>query len=326
MPPGEEIGSASAAASSLRLAQVGSFHVGGRHIRITGQPVRDVAFTASASTRYDPNGLFHIEQAYVQYFIPEEIRFDLPLVLLHGGGFSGSMWERTPDGREGWLQAFLRQGFAVHVIDNVERGRAGWSPFPGVWPDAPIMRSAEEAWTLFRFGPDATRGLPFEGLRFPLAHMTELLMQGVPRWLGNNDLAVAALQAVLQRIGPCVLLAHSHGAEVALRAACAEPDRVRAVVADEPSGFAAPLTAGNVAGRQHLFVYGDYISSSELWVGLVQRAEAFCRDVASSGGATTWWSLPAEGIHGNSHMLMMDDNSSRIAHGIADWLINTRIA
>lgn len=326
MPTGEELARGHAG-SSLRLARVGSFHVGGRNIRITGQPTRDVAFTASAAVRYDPNGLFHIEQAYVQYFVPEDIRFGLPLVLLHGGGFSGTMWERTPDDREGWLQAFLRRGFVVNVVDNVERGRAGWCPFPEAWPEAPILRSAQEAWTLFRFGSPFSesdlpaQGLPFEGLRFPIARVAELLMQGVPRWPGNNDIAVAGLRAVLERVGPCVLLAHSHGAEIAFRAASAAPDMVRAVIAIEPSGFATGLTEGSVAGRSHLFIYGDYISTSPLWVGLVDRAKAFCQDVESTGGDVTWWSLPDLDIRGNSHMLMMDDNSDLIAHRIADWLL-----
>src|SRR5690606_36645472 len=127
----------------VELADFGSFFAGGRPVRIAGEPTRTVAFTRTASLPYDPNGHYHFEQAYVQYFIPARRRQPLPLVLLHGGGMSGAMWETTPDGRPGWLQHFLALGHAVYVVDNVERGRAGWAPFDSVWPERPIIRSAE---------------------------------------------------------------------------------------------------------------------------------------------------------------------------------------
>ena len=55
----------------------------------------------------------------------------------------GSTWETTPDGRPGWINLLLAQGYEVHVLDNVERGRSGFAP--GLWRDDPILRSQEEA-------------------------------------------------------------------------------------------------------------------------------------------------------------------------------------
>jgi len=34
---------------------------------------------------------------------------------------TGVTWETTPDGREGWLNYFLRKGWAVYNSDAVER-------------------------------------------------------------------------------------------------------------------------------------------------------------------------------------------------------------
>ena len=51
------------------------------------------------------------------------------------------------------VSAFVRAGFATYVIDNVERGRAGFCSTPGEWPGQPIQRTLQEAWTVFRFGP-----------------------------------------------------------------------------------------------------------------------------------------------------------------------------
>jgi len=42
-----------------------------------------------APTKIDPNGVYQVEQAYVQYFIPARQRGKLPLLMWHGGGLSG---------------------------------------------------------------------------------------------------------------------------------------------------------------------------------------------------------------------------------------------
>ena len=304
------------------VAEFGSFYAGGRQIHIEGEPVRSIAFTQTASYDYNPNGLFHIEQAYVQYFIPVEQRVGIPLVLLHGGGMTGAMWEHTPDGRAGGVQAFVEQGFAVYVVDNVERGRAGWAPFPGVWPDTPIIRSAQEAWSLFRFGHanDFQARRPFKEQRFPVEHLDAFICEAVPRWLSNNDTAVTTLCAALDRIGPCLLLAHSHGGEVAFRAAAQRPGLVQGMVAVEPSGFGSSLEASTLNGKSCLFVYGDYLDATPTWQGLRRKGAEFKNTLDEMGAATEWWELAEMGIRGNSHMLMMDNNSDEIALRIGDWL------
>jgi pimeloyl-ACP methyl ester carboxylesterase len=305
----------------LKIARVGSFYAGGRQIEVAGRDAQTIAFTRSTSFTYDPNGLYHVEQAYVQYFIPERLVSPLPIVLLHGGGFSGAMWETTPDGRAGWLQILLTHGFAVYVVDNVERGRAGWCAVPGIWSGAPIVRSAQEAWSLFRFGQAdhfADR-LPFPGQRFPTAYMDELIKGHVPRWLTTSDAAVSTFEAVLQRIGPCCVVAHSHGAEVAFRAAARHPDIVPRLIAIEPSGFADAAAA--FAERSVLVVTGDYMDATPLWASLTERTRAFVAALTGSGSSATLWSLPEMGIRGNSHMLMMDNNNAEIAEMLGGWIL-----
>ena len=51
-------------ADALSVAEVGSFHVGGRPVSLTGLPTKDVVFTAgSAPVKVDPNGDFEVEHA-----------------------------------------------------------------------------------------------------------------------------------------------------------------------------------------------------------------------------------------------------------------------
>ncbi|KOF53657.1 hypothetical protein AD428_12190 [Achromobacter sp. DMS1] len=312
----------------IALADVGSFYAGGRAVRIEGEPVREIAFTRAASLSYDPNGLYRFEQAYVQYFVPARLAQPLPLVLLHGGGMTGAMWEHTPDGRPGWLRHFLRLGHAVYVVDNVERGRAGWAPFTQVWPDAPIMRTAEESWSLFRFGraEDFASRRAFDGQRFPVAAFDAFLPQAVPRWPGNNDAALRGFCAALDRIGPCLVLAHSHGGEVAFRALHERPALVRGLIGIEPSGFSEAVQAAAVTDKPFLFVYGDYLDATPLWTRLAASGEAYAAALAAQGARVEMWKLADMGIAGNSHMLMMDDNSEELAARVGGWIMRARAA
>jgi hypothetical protein len=56
------------ATSGIQLADMGSFHVGGREVVITGKPVKEVMFTpGGVPAKVDPNGVYQVEQMYVQY-------------------------------------------------------------------------------------------------------------------------------------------------------------------------------------------------------------------------------------------------------------------
>src|SRR6516162_5256496 len=96
----------------ITLKTMGSFHVGGRLIEVSGQPVKEVVLTpGGVPARIDPNGKYQVEQMYVQYFIPQDERGAVPLLLWHGGGLSGVSYETTPDGGDGWIHYFIRRGW-----------------------------------------------------------------------------------------------------------------------------------------------------------------------------------------------------------------------
>jgi pimeloyl-ACP methyl ester carboxylesterase len=44
--------------------------------------------------------------------------------MMHGGGFQGTEWFDTPDGRPGWAQRLVEAGYAVLVIDRPGHGRS----------------------------------------------------------------------------------------------------------------------------------------------------------------------------------------------------------
>src|SRR2546425_4425639 len=120
------------APAPIALRGMGSFHVGGRDVEISGRPVKEIVFTpGGVPAKVDPNGTYSVEAMYVQYFLPAERRGAVPLLMWHGGGLTGGTYETTPHGRGGWVNFFVKQGWGVDNSDAVERGRAGRAVNPG---------------------------------------------------------------------------------------------------------------------------------------------------------------------------------------------------
>src|SRR6202795_2078352 len=56
---------------AIVLRDMGSFHVGGRTVMVSGKPVTEIRRTPTGPlTKLDPNGTYQVEQTYVQYFLP----------------------------------------------------------------------------------------------------------------------------------------------------------------------------------------------------------------------------------------------------------------
>ncbi len=321
--------SARAGADTLSVAEVGSFHVGGRPVSLTGLPTRDVVFTAgSAPIKVDPNGDFEAEQMYVQYVRLAQPKARYPLLLWHGGGLTGVTWETKPDGKPGWQLFFLRAGHDVFVSDAVERGRASWARYPEIFTTEPLFRTKKQAWEDFRIGavgsyrlnPADRVALP--GQLFPVEAFDQFMKQGVPRWSSTDAQIQAAYNELVQKVCPCVIVVHSQGGNFGFNAALAAPDKVKALIAIEPSGAPAPTAAagGALKGVPHLVVWGDHIGQSALWQRFVPASQRYADALRAEGGVADWWELPKMGVAGNTHMLMMDRNSDQVAQMIQKWM------
>jgi pimeloyl-ACP methyl ester carboxylesterase len=68
------------------------------------------------------------QQMYVEYMIPTQVRRPFPVVLVHGGGGQGTDWMATPDGRPGWFQYLVQEGYKVYVVDRPGHGRSPLHP------------------------------------------------------------------------------------------------------------------------------------------------------------------------------------------------------
>ena len=218
---------------------MGSFHIGGRIIEITGQPVKEVVFTpGGVPAKVDPNGKYQVEQMYVQYFLPQNRKGKLPLLLWHGGGLSGVTYETKPDGGDGWMHYFIRKGWDTYVSDAMERGRSGWtSTFKGEAMSLPFG----DPWERFRMGPpgswndDPAKRVSYPGMQFPAEAYPQFMKQGVPRWVTTDNEIVKAYIELVDKVCPCAVLVHSQSGTFGYKVLEARPDKVKALVAVEPT-------------------------------------------------------------------------------------------
>jgi len=226
------------------IAQRGYFYVGGKY---TGEPGKDIM-----------QG-----QVYVEVLAPKDVQRPYPLVLIHGAAQTATNWMGTPDGRKGWAEYFVEQGYVVYMIDQPMRGRSAWHPGDG----ATRMFTAQQE--EFQFTANAVRGTwaqakkhtqwpgdgPNKGQKgdpiFDAFYATqvETVISNEVTQQRNQD----AGAALLDKIGPAIVLTHSQSGAFGWLIADARPQLVKAIVAIEPSG---PPFEATVIGTGKARIWG----------------------------------------------------------------------
>ena len=324
-----ERASANSLGGPLNLADEGTFFVGGTSL-VSANP------GASPAGPSRP-GTVTVNQMYVHYRIPAQRTNPMPIVLVHGGGLTGVSYETTPDGREGWATYLARKGYAVYVVDTPGRGRSGFNATAinqakaessvAALPGNVLMVTAELAWPLFRFGP--TSGTAFPDTQYPTEAFAAFGSQGVPfgeATLEGGAMATAprALAALLDKIGPAVVVVHSLAGPFADALVEIRPRLVKAVVNIEGAQAIVPTEAQIEAyrGIPVLELFGDHLDAP-VFTGRARyegRRAVVERINKQQGGRATLIRLPDVGMKGNSHMMMQDRNNLQVADFVLDWI------
>ncbi len=282
-------------------------------------------------------GTFAAGQMHVQFQIPAERRHRWPVVMVHGGGGQGLDFLGTPDGRPGWATAFLHHGYAVFVVDRPGLGRAPYdATLLGPATPTPSYEQLSRRFTAPSRQPDADpaarRHTQWPGSGEIGDPALDQFMAGQAPFRAGLAAAQEDMRrcatALLDRIGPAILLTHSMGAPFGWLAADARPGLVRAIVAVEPLGppfaetalgalafglTAVPLALERLQGFPIAVVTGE-----ASWMARHDpRSVAF---LAGNGATVEHLRLEEHGLHGNGHIMMAERNSDAIADLLATWL------
>jgi pimeloyl-ACP methyl ester carboxylesterase len=221
------LGSAAVPAAELEplpVAKQGYLFAGGKYATINGREVMS-------------------GQIYAEYQIPRNQTHPYPIVMVHGAIQTGTNFTGTPDGREGWAQFFLRRGYAVYVVDQPGRARSSYQPDLNGSQALPNLENTQQRFTApaqFNLWPQAKLHTQWPGSgmkgdpifdQFFSSQVPFVQAPGVTQ-LMNRD----ALLALLEKIGPAIVMTHSQSGAYGWPVADARPDLVKAVIAVEPSG------------------------------------------------------------------------------------------
>jgi len=220
------------AGKPLEIADQGVFSIPGRYVQMKGQTIM-------------------VGQMYVQYQIPKHKVRPYPVVMIHGGGQTASNFLSTPDGRKGWADDFVANGYAVYVVDQSGRGRSGF--FGDVYGGTrkPATENVEQRFTAPERKPlwpqaAAHTQWPGAGTKGDLVFDTFFASQ--VETIGDEamieQLNRDAGAALLDKIGPAILLVHSQSGVMGWSIADERPRLVKGILSIEPSG---PPIRENVA-------------------------------------------------------------------------------
>src|SRR5262245_54583297 len=155
-------------------------------------------------------------QLYAEFQILSKQTQRWPIVMIHGGSQSGTNFTGTPDGREGWAQFFLRQGYPVYVVDQPGRGRAAYEADTyGLAAALNLERTqsrfaASERFTLWPQSRLYTQWLGDGTLGDTIFdQFYALQLPSIQDFTLQQKLNRDALLSLLQKIGPAIVLIHS---------------------------------------------------------------------------------------------------------------------
>jgi pimeloyl-ACP methyl ester carboxylesterase len=224
---------------TLALAGCAGAPTGGKGIALSDQ---GYFFVGGGYTK-TKDGQIMTGQMFVQYQVPQNRTQPYPVVMWHGGGQTGTNFLATPDGRPGWADYFLRQGYTVYVVDQPARARSGY--FTEVYgqtrrPTTSYMSRRFTAPANSNEYPQAKRHTQWPGKgvsgdpvfdQFFASQVEDIQDVSVIERLNR-----AAGVALLDKIGPAILLTHSQSGPFGWGIADSRPRLVKGILAVEPNG------------------------------------------------------------------------------------------
>jgi len=214
---------AAGAEEPLAIAKQGYFFVGGKY--------------ETAGDKKVMHG-----QIYVEYQVPRKRTQPWPLVIVPGAAQTATNFEGTADGREGWREFFLRRGYTVFIVEQPGRARSSYEPAIDGTQAYPQVRNVEQRFTApekFNLWPQARAHTQWPGTGLAGDAVFDQFFASQVPFVNKPDVIQAlnrdALAALVDKIGPIILMTHSQSGAYGWEAVDQRPQLVKALIQVEPS-------------------------------------------------------------------------------------------
>jgi pimeloyl-ACP methyl ester carboxylesterase len=336
--PPAQIPAARQTETAMKLADMGYFWVGVEHKKM-------------------PYGTIAAGQMYVQYLIPQQVRHQTPIVLVHGGGGSMLHYMGLGEGMAGWAHYYAQAGYRVYLVDRPGHGRAPYHP-DALGPITPWVTYEGVTIDFKRAAQEPNRQWPGTGdVGDPLVDRFQAGQNSPPQ---DNAMAhrmwAKGGAELLDKIGPAIIQVHSAGGPFGYLVANERPGRVKAIVNVEGGGaaFVGPnvwgltdvplvydppvsdpkeLTAKDVVppnGPAYKLQADNNVRKLKNLAGIpivYVTAERSGRNGAGhvaflkqAGCDAEELRLADRGIRGNGHFMMLENNRKQVFDVINGWL------
>jgi pimeloyl-ACP methyl ester carboxylesterase len=296
---------------------------------------------------------------FVQYLIPDQVRHELPVVLVHGGTGQMLHYMGAGGGVAGWAQYYVQAGYRVYLVDRPGHGRCVYHP------DA--LGDITPTPTYEQIQPDVQRAVaggrwPGSGdFDDPVFNQFMASQNGMPQDIALQHALWASHGAeLLDRIGPAIIQTHSFGGPFGWLVADQRPDLVRAIIVFESAGepfrgfmpwgvSSAPLTYDPPAADPGELVTEEVAAAGDMpayvrQAGTPRRlvnlqnsptlfltadasartaGPAFVEVLRQAGAPAEHLNLRERGIVGNGHFAMIETNRWEVFEVIRGWVEQT---
>ena len=165
-----------------------------------------------------------------------------PLVIVPARREHATNFNGTPDGREGWAQHFLRRGCAVYIVEQPGRGRSAYQPDadgPQAYPQILSVQRRFTAPEKYNLWPQARLHAQWPGSGVPGDPIFDQFFASQVPFVQNPEVIQTlnrdALAALIDKLGPIILMTHSQSGAYGWEAVDQRPNLVKGLVQVEPS-------------------------------------------------------------------------------------------
>jgi pimeloyl-ACP methyl ester carboxylesterase len=279
---------------------------------------------------------------YVDHLRPlDETPGKLPVVMVHGAAHTGVCYLATPDLRPGWAQLFAAAGRHVFVPDWPGHGRSPLRPdfsvlgtkdvassllglLEDIGPAVLMVHSASGpmAWWMASQRPDLVRSVV--GIApGPPANLLKELPDDPAAVLALRDDESAGRPVYAAEDKPVWLSAEFAAAYWANSPRFPKAAFTQYCASIVPESARIFNERFNIGGRGLKVTDPDRLRATPILIVTgdydLRHTRAFDAATAAYFGAEFIW-LPDRGIHGNGHMMMLEDNGDELAALILAWL------